>query len=352
MAAPSASRMNDNDHNPWERKREKQPPNIDEILLKYSRQVMTGGPGSGAKGNIFMLGFFVLILAVFWFFSGFYTVRPAEEGVLLRFGRFVERVDPGLHWMARGINKVYVVDTNRIETWNYSAEMLTEDENYAKVALSVFYRVGNPEDYLFRVADPVTSLENAVSSALRQVIGHTSLEAILTTGKEQARANVEALVNEILDDYKTGIVVTDVKMQEATVPATVIKAFDNVITAREEKAAKISQGERYVKDIMPKAVGKAQRSIEEAKAYQEQVIFNAKADVAKFLALLPEYKKDAALMKERIYLDTMQNALSRLKKVYVHDGNAMLLMPAGMEASLPTVTMADKMVKNSENRKA
>lgn len=352
MAAPSASRMNDNDHNPWERKREKQPPNIDEILLKYGRQVMTGGPGSGAKGNVFMLGFFVLILAFFWFLSGFYTVKPAEEGVLLRFGRFVERVDPGLHWMARGINRVYIVDTNRIETWNYSAEMLTEDENYAKVALSVFYRVGNPEDYLFRVADPVTSLENAVSSALRQVIGHTNLEAILTTGKEQARANVEVLINEILDDYKTGIVVTDVKMQEATVPASVIKAFDNVITAREEKAAKISQGERYVKDIMPKAVGKAQRSIEEAKAYQEQVIFSANADVAKFLALLPQYKKDPALMKERIYLDTMQEALSRLKKVYVHDGNAMLLMPGGTDVSLPAVTMADKVFKNSDNRKS
>ena len=323
MAAPSASKMND--HNPWERKRPQQPPNLDEILAKLKRKY-TGGGGNGPSDS----GWFMILLAVigvFWVLLGFYVVRPAEEGVQLRFGRMHTRVQPGLHWMARGIDQLYVLNTNRIETINYSSEMLTRDENYAKVALSVFYRIGNPEDYLFRVADPITSLENAVSSALRQVIGHTDLEAILTTGKEKARADVEALVNEILDDYRTGIVVTDVKMQEATVPATVIKAFDNVITAREEKAAKISQGERYVKDIIPKAIGKASREVEEARAYQDQVILNAQADVAQYLALLPLYQKDSKLLTDRLYFETMQKVLGRLNKVYVSNTNALLYLP-------------------------
>ena len=271
MAAPSTSKMND-ENNPWERKRQKEPPTIDEIFMKYSKKYFNGGSLSGGRRNGFLFAIIFGVLLLFWVLSGFYTVKPAEEGVLLRFGRYRSQVDPGLHWMARGIDSVYVLNTNRIETWNYSAEMLTKDENYAKVALSVFYRVGNPKDYLFKVQDPVTSMENAVASALRQVVGHTDLEDILTTGKEKARMQVESLVNEILDDYQTGIVVTDVKMQEATVPQSVIKAFDNVITAREEKAAKISIGERYVKDILPKARGQARRKIEEAMAYQDQVI--------------------------------------------------------------------------------
>ena len=153
MAAPSTSKMNDKDHNPWERKRPKQPPNIDELLLKYSKQYFNGNNGSGAKGNVAVFLMLLGVLLLFWTISGFYTVKPAEEGVLLRFGRFAGRIDPGLHWMARGIDRVYILNTNRIETWNYSAEMLTKDENYAKVALSVFYRIGNPEDYLFKVVN-------------------------------------------------------------------------------------------------------------------------------------------------------------------------------------------------------
>ena len=340
MAAPSTSRMNDDEHNPWERRKTKQPPNIDELLLKYGRQYFGNGSSSSSSGNTTALALLLGVLAIFWFVSGFYVIKPAEEGVLLRFGRFVERQGPGLHWMARGVNRVYIMNTNRIDTWNYSAEMLTKDENYAKVALSVFYRIGNPEDYLFRVTDPITSMENAVASALRQVIGSTDLEAILTTGKEATRREVELLVNEILDDYQTGIVVTDVKMQEATVPSSVIKAFDNVITAREIKAAKISQGERYVKDIIPKAKGKAQRAVEAAKAYQDEVILNAQADVAKFLALLPRYEKNPKLLTDRIYLETLQKTLARLNKVYVNDSRSLVyLSPEQKSAQSPQQTV-------------
>ena len=348
MAAPSTSRMHGDENNPWERKRPKQPPNIDEMLLKYSRKYFAGGGGSGSSENNLMLGFLFAVLLVFWAVSGFYVIRPAEEGVLLRFGKFVSRLGPGLHWTARGINSVYVLNTNRIETWNYSAEMLTKDENYAKVALSVFYRIGNPEDFLFQVSDPVVSMENAVASALRQVIGSTDLEAILTTGKEKTRREVERLVNEILDDYQTGIVVTDVKMQEATVPASVIKAFDNVITAREEKAAKISQGERYVKDIIPKAVGKASRAVQEAKAYQDQVILGAQADVAKYLALLPRYQKNPKLLTDRIYFETVQKALSRLNKVYVNDNKSLLYLNPDKQLQKPKeLSVADSYAANT-----
>ena len=115
-------------------------------------------------------------------------------------------------------------------------------------------------------------------------------------------------------------------MQEVTVPASVIKAFDNVITAREEKAAKISQGERYVKDILPRAVAKANRAVEEAKAYQDQVILTAQANVARYLALLPRYQKNPKLLTDRIYLETVQNALSRLNKVYVNDSRSLLYL--------------------------
>ncbi|MEC8383726.1 MAG: FtsH protease activity modulator HflK [Pseudomonadota bacterium] len=310
-------------NDPWQRKPKNQPPNIDEILGDILKSA-TGNKKNVNGISFFSLGFFVLLMI--WFISGIYVVRPAEEATVLRFGRYYNTLGPGLHWFARGIEQVFVLNTNEIDNYSYASEMLTEDENYGRVALTVYYRIKDPRSYLFNVNDPIESLQGAVQSSLRQIIGHTHLEEILTSGKERARAQTAKLVGEILDQYKTGIEVTDVKLQEATVPSQVISAFDNVITAREEKAAKISQGERYVKRVVPEAKGQAKRMLEAGKAYKSQVIHNAQADVARFLALLPEYQKDGELMEKRLFYQAMEKILPRLNKVFVTNNKQVLLL--------------------------
>lgn len=299
---------------PWRRRKNQQPPNIDDIIADLGKGVF-GPDKSGGESNT---ATYLLLLAasLFWAFSGIYVVKPAEEAVVLRFGKFHSMEGPGLHWFARGLENVSILNTNEIENYSYSSEMLTEDENYAKVALTVYYRIRDPKSFLFNVNDPIESLQGAVQSSLRQVIGHTHLEEVLTYGKEKTRQDAATLINEILESYSTGIEVTDVKMQEATVPNQVLAAFDSVITAREEKAAKISKGERYVKRVIPEANGKARRVLEAASATQKKLILDAKADVAEFIALLSEYENNAELTKRRMYYQTMQRVLPKLNKVF------------------------------------
>lgn len=312
--------FNNEEHDPWKRKNKDQPPNIDELLAQLGKHISgnSDNSSSGSGMSISLLLILIVFFVFLWFVSGFYIVKPPEKAVVLRFGSYHETQGPGLHWIARGIENKYVVNVNRIENYSYSSEMLTEDENYAKVALTVFYRVKNPEHYLFNVKNPTGSLEDVVHSALRQIVGHTHLEEILTSGKEIARSQVANLVESTLSNYRTGIEVTDVKLQEATVPKNVIAAFDNVITAREDKAAKISQGQRYVKKVVPLAQGKRQRLLQEASAYYKKVVLNADSNVARYLALLPQHSLYPDILEKRLYFETMETVLERLNKVYVN----------------------------------
>ena len=316
-------------NNPWKKRQPEQPPNLDDIIENFSRNFF------GGSGDTMFPIIVLLLVSFLWFISGFYVVKPAEEAIVLRFGKYYHTYGPGLHWIARGVDNKYLVNINQIYSYNYSDQMLTEDENYVKAAITVFYRVSNPRDYLFNVTDPEETLFDAVHSSLRQTIGHTHLEEILTSGKEQVRMETASLLNQILTSYGTGIVVTDVKLQEATVPAGVLSAFDDVITAREAKAAKISQGERYFKKVVPLARGKSQRILTEAQAYHDKIVLNAKAEVAKFLALLPEYTLNKKLFIDRIYLETMGEILPKLRKLYVSDNKQILYLSLADTKGLP-----------------
>ncbi|MEC8064160.1 MAG: FtsH protease activity modulator HflK [Pseudomonadota bacterium] len=309
------------DKNPWQRRKTEEPPNIDDLLDQFSNNLF------GGSGGVLFPLFLFLVLVILWAISGFYVVKPAEQAIILRFGKYYTTNGPGLHWIAPGIDNKYLVNINQIYSYNYSDQMLTEDENYVKAAITVFYRIDNPRNYLFNVIDPEETLHDAVHSALRQTIGHTHLEEILTSGKEQVRTETATLLNQVLTSYGTGIIVTDVKLQEATVPATVISAFDDVITAREAKAAKISQGERYFKKVVPLAKGKSQRIITEAQAYHDKVVLNARADVAQYLALLPQYTTNSKILSDRLYYQTLDDILERVHKVYVSDNKQVLYLP-------------------------
>ncbi|MDF1826977.1 MAG: FtsH protease activity modulator HflK [Legionellaceae bacterium] len=334
----------DKGKDPWRSK--DQPPDLDEALkqlqAKLKKLFSNGKPkpggssnnhrsnknssGGGAGANFSDGGpiFFLLLAAaavVLWALAGIFIVDPAEKAAILRFGRYVETVGAGPHWIPRGISSKVVVNVDRILDYSYAAQMLTRDENLVSVALVVQYQIADLEDYLFSVADPIDSLKQATSSALRQVVGTTSLDQIITEGRELWGSNVRESLIEILESYKTGIKIVNVSPQPARAPENVQDAFDDAIKAQEDEKRFKEQARAYEARVVPIAEGNAKRIMAEAKAGAEQSVLRAKGAVAEFLALLPEYLRSPQIMSQRLYLDTMQRVLGRSSTIVV-DGKA------------------------------
>ena len=324
--------LNDPDNNkkdPWGGKN--QPPDLDEALKQFQKKLKAmfgSGFGSGKKkpdntdispassGGILVL--LVAVAAIFlWALSGIFIVDPAEQAVIMRFGKYIETVGAGPHWIPRLIESKYVVNVDRVSDYSYSAQMLTKDENLVSVALAVQYRIGDLEEYLFNVADAEESLKQATSSALRHVVGSTTLDQIITEGREAWGANVQDALVKILGDYKLGIIIVNVSPQPARAPESVQDAFDDAIKAQEDEKRFKEQARAYEARVVPIAMGNAKRIREEAKAYAEQVVLQAKGETAEFLSLLPEYVNAPVVTGSRMYLDTMQTILSHSSKILV-----------------------------------
>lgn len=320
------------------------PPDLDEALrkLKDRFKVVFGGGNGGNSGNGnsggatakssgSSLGLIAIavVAVVIWALSGIFVIAPAERGVVLRFGQYVETVGPGLHWIPRGINSKTVVNIEQISNFSYTAEMLNKDENIVLVSIAIQYRVANARDYLFNVTNPEESLKQATASALRQVIGHTKLDDVLATGREQVRQEVSVLLTEILNSYKVGIEVTDVAMQPARAPEEVKAAFDDAINAQEDEQRFVNQAQAYAAQVEPIARGRAQRVFEEAQAYKQQKILQSQGDASRFTALLTEYKKAPEVTRERLYIDIIESVLSNTSKILVDikDGNNLVYLP-------------------------
>jgi membrane protease subunit HflK len=338
---------NNDQKDPWTGKPKKDgPPDLEAALRQFKKKLIallgnkkpsnqSGSSSSGDKDDkplftftrnrIFALAGLIVLVWILW---GIFIVGPAEQAVILRFGQYTGTVGPGPHWIARGIEDAYIVNEQRIATYSYDAEMLTKDENIVSVAVAVQYRIDNARDYLFNVVKPNESLQQATASALRQVIGQTNLDQVLTSGREQIRQQVQTQITATLSRYKTGLLVTDVAMQPARAPDEVKEAFDDAIKAQEDEQRFENQAQSYAMQVVPIAVGQAKRLIAEANAYQQQVVLHAQAETAPFLALLPEYKKAPAIMRERIYLETLQKVFTDTNKVLVDtNGNNMFYLP-------------------------
>lgn len=316
-----------------------QPPDLDEALRRFqarlkkaffggsSRKDSPASPGNKNSNAGLLAGMIALIVFILWALSGIFIVDPAEQAVILRFGKYVETVGPGPHWIPRLISTSIVQNVERISHYSYSAQMLTKDENLVAVSVVVQYRIGDLEDYLFNVADPEESLQQTTSSALRQVIGTTTLNQIITEGREAWGISVQDTLVKTLKKYNTGILVLNVSPQPARAPESVQDAFDDAIKAAEDEKRFQGQALAYQAKVVPIAEGNAKRIIEEAKAHAQQVVLRAKGEVAEFLALLPEYLKSPVVTAQRMYLDTMQRVLSNTTSIIVDNksGNLMYL---------------------------
>ena len=322
-----------NENDPWRGKN--QPPDLDAALKRFYAKIKKWtqpvGPTAGANQNPntgFALVMLALLVFVVWALSGIFIVDPAEQAAILRLGRYVETVGPGPHWIPRVIESKIVVNVERVSDYSYSAQMLTKDENLVAVALVVQYRISDLQDYLFNVADAEESLRQATSSALRQVVGTTRLDQIITEGREAWGSSVQESLIKILEGYKTGIKIVNVSPQPARAPENVQDAFDDAIKAQEDEKRFKEQARAYEASVVPIAEGNARRITEESHAYEEQVVLKATGDVAEFLAVLPEYLRSPKVTGERMYLDAMQQVMSQSSKIIV-DGKSgnMLYLP-------------------------
>lgn len=319
-------------------KPQQEPPDLDEALRNLKRKLrgLFSGNGRAARGSsdaggggsiaISLILFLVLFV---WLLSGIFIVRPAEKAVILRFGRHTATVDPGPHWIPRFISTKSIVDVNKVYTFSSSALMLTQDENIVSVAVAVHYRIEDPFNYLFNVVNPQETLKQATASAVRQVVGHTSLDNILTVGRGVVRQQIFEQLTKTLKIYQAGLMISDVAIQPAKPPEEVKEAFDDAIKAQEDEQRFINQAQAYQRGVVPIAEGQAKRITQEAYAFKQQEILEAKGNVARFLALVPEYLRAPAITRERLYLDAVESVLSKTSKVLINvqGSNNLLYLP-------------------------
>ena len=317
------------------------PPDLDEALRKLQDSLngifgnkKRGGNGSGGGrrvggGQGIPKGLWViggLLLFVFWLFNAIYMVDEQEQAVILRFGEYNRTVESGLHIYFPPIEKKFQRNVTAVRSYRQQGQMLTEDENIVEVPLAVQYRISNLEDFVLKVEDPETSLRHATESALRHVVGSTPMHDVLTEGREQMGVATTERLQRYLDAYQTGITVVQVNIESAQAPAEVQDAFDDVIRAREDEVRERNQAESYANSVIPEARGQAQRLLEEASGYRQAMVARADGEAQRFDLLFNEYSQAPEVMRERMFIETMQEVLSNTSKIMVSgDGSSNLL---------------------------
>ena len=318
---------------------EQGPPDLDEALKKLQEKLNgifggkggSGGGRSSGGGGISgaLVGVIFAGALLVWGLMGFYQIDEQERAVVLRFGKYHETVQPGLQWNPPLIDEVIKVNTTKVRAVTLREIMLTQDENIVEVKLSLQYVINDPDKFVLKVREPERSLQHAAQSALRHVVGGTQMDIVLTEGRAQIAQEVKERLQDYLDAYETGILVSTVNVDESKPPTQVQAAFDDVIKAREDEERVKNEAQGYANAVVPEARGAAQRQIEEASAYREQVIANAEGEADRFGKLLTEYRKAPEVTRERLYLDAVQGVYSNTNKVMVdvEGGNNIMYLP-------------------------
>ena len=329
---------------------EQSPPDLEEMFNNLLKKLgSSGNKGGNRYSNSSNLGKFLPIAAVIggilvWGASGFYTIKEAERGVVTRLGALLKDniQQSGLKWKPTFIDNVTLVNVEQIRELKTQGAMLTQDENMVKVEMTVQYRVKDPAKFLFSVINADDSLGQATDSALRYVIGHMTMDDILTTGRAVVRENTWKSLNAIIEPYDMGLEVIDVNFQSARPPEEVKDAFDDAIKAQEDEQRYIREAEAYARGQEPIARGNAQRIIEEATAYKDQVVLEAKGEVERFQRLLPEYKTSPELLRERLYIQSMEKVMTNTPKVMMDgNGNNLAVLPLEQLLRGKTVPKSD-----------
>ena len=333
---------NRNENDPWGNNGKNQgPPDLDEALKQMMKKINdlfgsggnkksagNGGSegGSGVGGLLVIAG---IALLAFLVFKSVYTLDEQQRGVVLQLGRYDRTLDPGLHFIIPMVEKVYPVNVTNVRNIEFKQEMLTKDENVVEIAANVQFTVSDPIAFELRVEDPERSLRNSAEAALRHEVGSADLNDILTDGRATLATNTEVRITRFMERYTTGIDVSVVNIKEARAPQAVQAAFDDVQKANLDKERFVNEAEAYANTVVPEARGKSQRILEEANAYKERVIALAEGEAKRFEKLLVEYKKAPEVTRERLYLDSISEVYANTSKVLVDvdSGNNILYLP-------------------------
>ena len=323
-----------------------QPPNLEELLRKGQdrfKGVLPGGKWGG-KG-IFLI---LLVLIAAWFASGFYRVGPDEQGVVLRFGKFTGSTSPGLRYhLPSPIESALtpkVTRVNRIEVGFQSSGdfgrssalrnlpeeslMLTGDENIVDINFTVLWQISNAGHFLFNIQRPENTVKAVAESVMREVVGRSKIESVLTEGRNDVENQTLALMQKTLDEYQAGIVITQVKLAKADPPAAVIDSFRDVQAARADEERLVNEAQAYSNDILPRARGESERIRQEAEGYQKQTVAQAEGEVSRYLAIQKEYNLAPDVTRKRLYLETMETILQGTTKIIIdNDGGSQGVLP-------------------------
>jgi modulator of FtsH protease HflK len=339
-----------NGRNPWDRGGGERKGRADlDRILKDWQQWLGGwfgrGRGTGTPGQtrtrLAGLGF---LLVLGWCATGLYRVDDAERAVILRFGQYQRTSLPGLHvhfpWP---IERHEIVNVMEVSPFNQQTKMLTADENIIVVDLVVQYQKLDPMKFLFNVRDAQSTLSDVSESAIRQVIGQSKMDYALGEGRTEIGDRTQALIQQTLDEYGTGIHVTKVNLQEINFPDQVETAVQDAIKAREDKERLSFEAQTYANDVVPKARGQAARQLADGEAYKARVTANAQGEASRFVALLNEYERAPGVTRERLYIDAVEDVLQRSSKVLVDtntSGNVLYLPIDKLIGNRPASTPA------------
>ena len=327
------------------------PPDLDEIWRNVNRRLsdMLGrrpspelppGEPRGPRSSLPLsgAGLLVLLVLVVWLASGFYIVDEGRRGVVMRFGKYVETTQPGPRWhVPFPVESVELVDFSQVKTIEIGyrnspknkvdreAVMITDDENIIDILFAVQYNIKNAEDYVFQNRKPDVIVAWAAESAIREVTAKVNMDFVLYEGREQIARQTEALLQDMLDRFKTGAFIQKVTLQNVVPPEKVQAAFDDAVKAGQDRERLKNEGQAYANDVIPRARGNAARLLEEAQGYQTAVVSKAEGDASRFRQIVAEYQKAPGVTRDRLYLDMMQSVLGPTSKVLVEPRSGNLL---------------------------
>ena len=323
------------------------PPDIDEIIRNFQDKIKKFIP-KGSQGGNKPIIFGLLVLIIVWALSGLYRVLPDEQGVVLRFGKFTTTTQPGLNYHIpfpiESVITPKVTKVNRMDIGFRSERdsgftstgvadvpeeslMLTGDENIVNIDFSVFWVIKDAGNFLFKIQDPEGTVKAAAETAMREVIARSDIQPILTEGRSKIEIDTQEIIQNILDEYNSGIQITQVQTQKADPPDQVIDAFRDVQAARADMERSKNEAEAYANDVIPRARGEAQKILQAAEAYKKQVVAKAEGEASRFISIYDEYAKAKEVTQERMFLETMEKVLADIDKVIIDKNSGSGVVP-------------------------
>ena len=319
-------------------------PDVDNVIRDLQNKFKGFMPGSffGKLGPVVI----ILALVLIWLASGFYRVLPDEQGVVLQFGKYIKTTQPGLNYhIPYPIERVLtpkVTKVNRIEIgYRQSPDnrttqirdvpeeslMLTGDENIVDIDFSVFWIINDAGKFLFNVQVPELTIKSAAETSMREVIGQSKIQSIFTEGRTEIEDKTRVLIQSILDDYETGVTITQVQTQKADPPGEVIDSFRDVQAARADLERQRNEAEAYANDIIPRARGEAEQILQSAEGYKQKVIADSEGKAARFLSIQSEYAKAPVVTKQRIFYETMESVFGDMDKIIIDNDSGQGVLP-------------------------